>query len=274
MENFTNKPLQHLEKMSDEELLKIYKTADIGDPQIIEAKKILDQRRDAKPLEEMSDEELSEICVFNPFQNYSYEKNQRREKAREILKKRKEEREAQRRKSLNNGSIKSLILNGDYRNVCSEVMLQDTRAKDPTWIYASINDDEFHTFTKGSQEYGWGWTSIDEYASNAITICRRKLNKEDIILCAFTNTFSSVMSGIIFTEEKIHSFYRGKPEYIIEYSEIDDVDFTENNVIIKVSGGQEVSLYCYDGRKYKSYRNYTQNMYNLIMDIKDRLEES
>jgi len=54
-------------------------------------------------------------------------------------------------------------------------------------------------------------------------------------------------------------------EYIITYVEMENVDFTEDSVIIRVKSGEEVSLYCGNDEKY------SKGVYNLLMDIKDRI---
>lgn len=281
MQNFTNKPLQDLEKMSDEELLKIYKTAETGDPQGMEARRILDQRRDAKPLEEMSDRELSEICAFNLFQNHSYEEEQRRKKASNILASRKAKRKAERdeirkqkKKALDDGSIKGLILSGNYSKVNHGVIIQNISDENAvTWtVYGNISPSQARTKSELMREKQEGKPEkAEKCALKVITICRRRLKKEDIILCGVDSIGNDVKNGIVFTEKRIYTFYKEKPEFIIEYSEIDDVDYTDDSVIIKTVTGETAKLYLGDKG---NPQEYAENMFNLIMDIKDRLEES
>lgn len=221
-----------------------------------------------RPWEEVSTDELEIISHIS----FGFASQQFSQKAKDLLKERKAT-EEQAKKSLDDGSVKGLILSGDYRNVGHQVMVQKMVNGKRAWDYASVNDDEFETYIEG-ENLGWNWSDIDKYASDVVTVCRRKFKKQDIILCALLDENSESMTGIVFLQDKLCSFDAGKPEYGITYAEIEDADFTEDSVIIKVSDGGEANLYCHDGDDYRSGREYAKSMYNLIMDIRDRVAEA
>ena len=104
-----------------------------------------------------------------------------------------------------------------------------------------------------------------------MTASRRKIKKEEIVLCALEEGWTTdEMNGIIFTEDKILSLSDCKPEYIIRYSEIKEVDFDDENVFITVTDGEEVTIHCDDE---SSGYEYSKGIFNLIMDIRDRIAE-
>lgn len=172
----------------------------------------------------------------------------------------------EKKEALDDGTVKGLILNSDYSKfeVSSFVHIQQIKNGTTNWIGKTASEYNFRTDSEG----GISWSIAEERAKEAVTISRRRFKKEEIILFCYENDRKNVKDGIVFTEDKIYSFDQGKPEYIIEYAEIEDVDFTSSSVIIKTIDGDEAKLYCGNEEKH------IQNMYNLIMDIKDRLEES
>ncbi|MCM1234130.1 MAG: hypothetical protein NC489_28845 [Ruminococcus flavefaciens] len=225
-----------------------------------------------RPWEEVSTDELERISSMRVRIGRVSERLSM--KAKEILEERRAAEEKD-RKALDDGSVRGLILSGDYRNVGHTVMVQKMVNGKRAWDYASVNDDELETYIEGEETTGYmDWLKIDENASEIVTACRRKFKKQDMILCALLDENSESMTGIVFLQDKLYSFDAGKPEYGITYAEIEDADFTEDSVTIKVSDGGEASLYCHDGDNYRSEREYAKSMYNLIMDIRDRAAEA
>ena len=183
-----------------------------------------------------------------------------------------EEEKKKKIKGVDDGSIRGLILSGDYRKVGRNVFVPKKEDGNVDWIYAGVNDAEFRIFSEKADST-WGWKDIEIIISDIVTVCRRKIRKEDIILCSMLDTYFERMTGVILTENKIYSLDSGTLDYIIEYKEIDEVDFSDDYVVLKVLDDKEVIFYCHDGDSYDKYREYSKNMYNLIMDIKDRYEE-
>ena len=170
-------------------------------------------------------------------------------------------------KALDDGTVKGLILSGNYYNIGSTVIVQ---VNSNELLYASSNDYEFTEYIKDISTYGFTWKDVDEYISNVVTVCRRKVKKDKILICSLLDTYFERMSGQAFTNEKIYAFDDGKLQYIITYDEIDDADFEEDAVILKLTGGQEIRLYCDESGQGS---RYSKNLFNFIMDIKDRLDE-
>lgn len=215
-----------------------------------------------RPWEEVSTDELetiSHISIGAASQRLS-------QKAKEILKERKAAEEVA-KTALDDGSVKGLFMSRGYTNVGEGVAIQNIVDGVGTWtICGGGCCSSTRTVTSNDKDKRY-WEDIEKAADNIRTYCRRKFQKEDIILFSL-DSFYSTESGIVFLEDRICSFDQKKLEYIITYAEMEDIDFTEDSVTIKISSGEEVSLYCGEGEEY------SKNMYNLLMDIKDRLAEA
>lgn len=155
---------------------------------------------------------------------------QRREEEQRRL-----EEEKRQKAALDDGSVKGLILSGDYNNIGYHVEFQNT-----------IDEDT---------------------AFNLVTLCRRKFKREDIIL--YIEVPYNNECGFVFTEDKIYSFIYSNLENVIEYSNIAEADFNEDSVIITLSNGEETTLDC---GGFKGAEEYSKHMYNLVMDIVDRVK--
>ena len=108
-----------------------------------------------------------------------------------------------------------------------------------------------------------GYEPDNECVYNAITSCRRKIKKKDIIL--FYINDDEGLCGTIFTEKKLYILEDGIKDKI-EYADIDDVDFEDYHVYVTLSNGEKKNL-----DFEEDY--YSKEMYNLLMDIKEYLEE-
>ena len=194
--------------------------------------------------------------------------NRRAMKAGEVLQARKEARkseyeELQKKKMQDDGSIKAFIANGNYNDIGNGVMIRKVLDGETAWtVKGGGMTSEAMTVTKSGY-----FNEIEEVADNVRTFCRRKFKKEDIILCS-VDSFYSTENGIVFLEDKICTFDEKKLEYIISYAEMEDIDFDEDSVTINVSSGEEVTLYCGDEEEY------SKGVFNLLMDIKDRLAQA
>ncbi len=218
-----------------------------------------------RPWEEVSTDELKTISHIS----IGAASLRLSQKAKEILEERKAAEEATKnaaRKALDDGTVKGLIVSRDYTNVGAGVAVQNIIDGVSAWTICGGGCCNCAMTVISNGEDKSYWENVEETADNIRTFCRRKFKKEDIILIS-VDSFYSTESGIVFLEDKICSFDQKKLEYIITYEEMEDIDFTENSVTVRVSDGQEVSLYCGDNEEY------SKNMYNLIMDIKDRLAE-
>lgn len=188
-----------------------------------------------KALEDLSDSELRALSI-----GIGYLGRTRGKRAKEILAEREEQKAMEKesaRKALDDGTVKGLVLSGDYSNIGYRVEFSNT-----------IDTDT---------------------ASDLVSICRRRFKKEDIIL--YVEVPYNNECGFVFTEDKIYSFCYSKLESIIEYSEIENADFDNDSVIVKLSNGEETTLDC---GGFKGAENYSKHMYNLVMDIVGRIKES
>lgn len=213
-----------------------------------------------RPWDDVSDEELERVSHMGFVGAGS---DQLAKKAKEILEERKEAKEKM-KKALDDGSVKGLILSRDYTSVGEGVAIQNIVDGVSIWTICGGGCCN-NAMTVTSKDKGY-WEDAEEAINNILTFCRRKFKKEEIILCSM-DSFYTPESGIVFMEDKICSFDQQKPEYIITYAEMEDIDFTVDSVTIRVSSGEEVSLYCGGNEKH------SKGIYNLIMDIKERLAE-
>lgn len=220
---------------------------------------IADTYYDGRTWEDIPTEELtiivnmSKVIAQNPYS----------EKAAEILAERKAAVAAD-IKSLDDGTVRGLITSNDkYMKIVDKVGIQRTLNGEREWIWKN-GRYESGTIYNAESISGWSWSDVERIADDIVTLCRRKFKKEEIILYTFDD-ISTPTRGIVFLEDKICSFDEKKLEYIISYAEMGDIDFTEDSVTISVSGGEDVSIYCGDEEEY------AQGVYNLLMDIKDRL---
>lgn len=211
-----------------------------------------------RPWEEVSTEELeaiSHISIGAASQRLS-------QRAKEILEERRVA-EERAKKALDDGSVKGLIVSKDYTNVGEGVAIQNIVDGVSTWtICGGGCCSSAMAVTPKDEIY---WKDMEEAAGNICAFCRRKFKKEDIILFSVDSFYSPMTMGIVFLEDKICTFDQKMLEYIITYAEMETVDFTEDSVTIRVTSGEEVSLYCGNDEKY------SKGIYNLLMDIKDRI---
>lgn len=146
--------------------------------------------------------------------------------------------------ALDDGSVKGLLLASE-----------DTKQLG-AWTEFNVDKETAELFGKN--------VLSDENAFNVIAVCRKAFKKEDIVLCNFVN---SDECGIAFTEDKIYSFWNSELENTVEYAAIESADFELDTVTVTLTDGNEVDLYC-DKEKY------TKHLYSLLIDIRDRLNES
>ena len=175
------------------------------------------------------------------------------------------------------GTVRGLLFCGDYTGVADFVMVQGFSHDENLWtvqgyeVYGIGYQHNLATASKGNDVFG-NYKAAENFAKEIVTASRRKIKKKDIILCALEEGWNGdEINGIIFTEDKILSLSSSEPEYLISYAEIRDVDFDDENVIITVEDGEEATIHCDDE---DSGYEYSKKIYNLIMDIRERLEES
>lgn len=156
-----------------------------------------------------------------------------------------------------------MIISRDYTNVGEGVAIQNIVDGVSRWtICGGGCCSSAMKVTSKDTIY---WKDMEEAAGNLCAFCRRKFKKEDIILFSVDSFYSPMTMGIVFLEDKICTFDQKMLEYIITYAEMENIDFTEDSVTIRVTSGEEVSLYCGNDEKY------SKGIYNLLMDIKDRI---
>lgn len=129
------------------------------------------------------------------------------------------------------------------------------------------------TFREGIAPAEWD-TITDQTAFDVVTICRRKLKKEDILVLSITEGYvdEEISSGIIFTKDKICEFDDDALYNIIKYTDIKEVDYDTESVKITTDAKTHTLICCCDeDREDASYSKY---MYNFIMDIVDYLQEN
>lgn len=230
---------------------------------------------DGRAWEDIPTEELNIIVTMNKlFPGNPYSK-----KAEEVLAERKTTGGAG-RNPLDDGSVKGLIVSNDkYLDIGRHVKIQRTLNGVREWVDRD-NEGTFNPWRSGqsfASEFIYTenendnfsnerWKKSESDADSIVALCRRKFRKEEIIL--FTHYNNYIIGGMVFLEDRICTFNEKQLEYVIPYAEMEEIDFTDDSVTIRVlSDGEEenVSIYCGDKEKY------TQGVYSLLMDIKDRL---
>lgn len=104
----------------------------------------------------------------------------------------------------------------------------------------------------------------EESMSDVLAFTRREVKKESIILLVYLNPQCNLDEGLLFTGRGL--FYweeEGKRRENIPYEQIDQVDFTEDSVIVSYQG---VSLTIYLGEDAETEK-FPRCMYNFIMEL-------
>lgn len=113
-------------------------------------------------------------------------------------------------------------------------------------------------------------TDIDgESMSDVLAFTRREVKKESIILLVYLNPQCNLDEGLVFTGRGL--FYweeEGKRRENIPYEQIEQVDFTDDSVILSYQG---VSLTIYLGEN-AVYEKFPRYMYNFIMEILENMQ--
>ena len=105
----------------------------------------------------------------------------------------------------------------------------------------------------------------------AVSVCRRKFKKKDILLMVINDDDQEGYAGFVFTPESIISWTgEGCKANVIPYESIQDVDYEGENVIV-TGTDSAVKLWC--GDDDDDEWNYTKKMYNFVCDILEMLEE-
>lgn len=111
---------------------------------------------------------------------------------------------------------------------------------------------------------------IDEEAmSDVLAFTRREVKKEHIILLVYLNPQCNLDEGLLFTGRGL--FYwaeEGKRRENIPYEQIEQVDFTDDSVVISYQG---VSLMIYLGEDAESEK-FPRYMYNFIMELLENMQ--
>lgn len=226
---------------------------------------------DYKEMKDLSDKELQDIYDRGRFKDYNSESEKRSRRAFNILMERKQAKELEvkklhERKMEDDGTVRTLIANGDYTDVGYGVLVQKFFDGENAWtVKGGGYNSKAETASKNlAGGYGGAYEEAEKVAKEVITLCRRKFKKDDIILCS-VNSFYSTESGIVFLEDKICTFFDERLQYIITYEEMEEIDFSKFAVSIITTDGDEVSLFC------GTEDEYSKKIFNLLMDIKDSL---
>ncbi len=207
--------------------------------------------------------------------------------AKRIMNKREEATEMEEKKryeKLDDGTVRGLIISGDYRDCSNQVLVYNTFFDEPQWEvrrYFKISGALFDCKKKKGDMWSVAdYKLADAFADKIILICRRRLKKSDIVMCAFSimevdnyvgsgaiskRALKNKTSGLVFTQEQIFVIENGELDYIIDYREIADIDFENTNndsLTITIETGETVEL--------TDLKDNTV-MYNLLMDIKERV---
>ena len=109
----------------------------------------------------------------------------------------------------------------------------------------------------------------EESMSDVLAFTRREVKKQNIILLVYLNPLYNLDEGLIFTGQGL--FYweeEGKRRENIPYEQIEQVDFTDDSVILSYQG---VSLTIYLGEN-AAQEKFPRYMYNFIMEILENMQ--
>jgi len=189
-----------------------------------------------------------------------------------MLQEEQQERELQKKlKERNDGSIKGLLLSGDYvRKISGGKQIGGvfilSQNYNENYIEWDIIDEDLGRFSPGclisvseNNEYSDLCEELEEEIENIVTLCRRKLKKKDILF--FIHDLNS-SEGLVFTDKSLFVLNDDKLDYIIDYEEMEEIDFDEEELTITVTDGESVTIDCWDDKRAKG-------VFNLLMDIKE-----
>lgn len=170
------------------------------------------------------------------------------------------------KKSLDDGSVKGLILSNDYSTAGEGVAIQNIVNGISTWVICGGGCCP-HAMKVSAKRGKIYWETAEEAMEEVLSFCRGEFKKEEILLCS-VNSFYLLESGVVFLEDRLCSFNQKKLGHIIPYADMENVCLDGNSVTIKVSNGTTTVLPCGDDREY------SRSMYNLLTDIQGRLEQA
>lgn len=109
------------------------------------------------------------------------------------------------------------------------------------------------------------------------SVSRRKIEKKSVLVVVFLDYNQDGKEGVAFTEDSIFSWLMNKDEksemeFIIKYSDIRDVDFEDDTVIISLKDGSTKEIIIDTDEDELDY--YSDPMYHFIMDIVDYYNEN
>ncbi len=231
-------------------------------------------------IKDLSNEELQEIIERAEADN---DYDDRYSEAVEVLKKRLKELTKKERASLDDGTIKGMLINGNYLKLNAEVYIQYFINGENKWII-QVNEDFLSgtgsrkkirepialtasTIKCISAGYLGDYDSAEAKAKDIATVCKRRINKKDIVLAAMDQAQGGFFtSGYVFSEDKLYVLKKDELDYIIEYSEMESADIDGVKVKLYVEGGEEVTF------EFSSFDyEFAEELYNLIMDIIEKL---
>lgn len=185
---------------------------------------------------------------------------------------REQEQELQKKlKERNDGSIKGLILSGDYVRKISDrqiiggvyIFTQNYNENNVEWDVLeedTISTKPANLITISEKEqYSDLCEKLEKEIENIVTLCRRKLKKKDILFVIHDLNSSE---GLVFTDKSLFVLNDDKLDYIIDYEEMEEIDFDEEELTITVTDGESVTIDCWDDKRAKG-------VFNLLMDIKE-----
>ncbi len=105
----------------------------------------------------------------------------------------------------------------------------------------------------------------DDLAVTATAICRRRFNRDDIVVMSVLDRDEEGEAGIVFTEKGIYHWLENE-QFVAEipYDQIGAVGYQGDSVIITMEDDSNVILYCGEDAVEENYSRY---MYNYIVDI-------
>jgi hypothetical protein len=104
----------------------------------------------------------------------------------------------------------------------------------------------------------------------AVTLCRRRFKKKDIVLIDILDEEEEGEIGLVFTESACY-YWNETFQFSFDYADVTEMDFDDEGMEVSVTAGDSTYTIELTGDEDEYYPRY---MYNFIMDIVDAVSDS
>ncbi len=113
-----------------------------------------------------------------------------------------------------------------------------------------------------------GNRAVEDVLIAAVTLCRRRFKKKDIVLIDILDEEEEGEIGLVFTESACY-YWNENFQFSFNYADVTEVDFDDEGMEVSVTAGDSTYTIELTGDEDEHYPRY---MYNFIMDIVDAVK--